>query len=436
MMTDGGNPMDDNRLFGMSVDHGRWVFVALGFLINICLGAVYAFSVFRGPLEAPVESAGWALSATKSGMPFMVFLAMFALTMAMAGGLVGRWGPRKTALLGGSLVGIGWIFSGFAPNITWLTIFYGLIAGGGVGIIYGCPIAVSARWFPDKKGLAVGLTVMGFGLSALIMVPIMTSMIGDPSIGALGSFRYLGIAFFALLVLLSLPLRNPGDGWVPGGWTRQSTGKESTGTVDLDRRRMVKTGTFYALWGTYTIGCLAGLMAIGIAKPFGKEIMAAAGYSDTRMTAAITTMVALFAVFNGVGRPLFGWLTDRLRPRNAAALSFVLILAASAVLYLWGGDSPALYFAAFAVLYLNLGGWLAIAPTAAATFFGTKHYGQNYGLIFTAYGVGAIAGMLLSGMIRDASGAYLPVFLPVMGLAGLGLVISLLFLRPVRAEQL
>lgn len=431
MAADGRETTAEERLFGMRAIHGRWVFVALGFLINICLGAVYAFSVFRGPLEATAESGGWALSATQSGMPFMVFLAMFALFMALAGGLVGRWGPRRTSLLGGSLVGAGWILSGFAPNITWLTIFYGVIAGGGVGIIYGCPIAVSAKWFPDRKGLAVGLTVMGFGLSALLMVPIMTAMITNPSIGALGAFRYLGTAFLAALILLSLPLRSPGEGWKPPGWTPRCTGRGSPEMVDLDRSQMVRTGTFFALWSTYTIGCLAGLMAIGIAKPFGSEILHAAGYAGPRMTALLTTMVALFAVFNGVGRPLFGWLTDRLCPRNASSLSFVLILAASALIYLWGGKSPVLYFIAFSVLYLNLGGWLAIAPTATATYFGTKHYGQNYGLIFTSYGVGAIAGMLLSGAIRDATGAYLPVFLPVMALAVLGLIISRMFLRPV-----
>jgi len=110
----------------------------------------------------------------------------------------------------------------------------------------------------------------------------------------------------------------------------------------------------------------------------------------------------------------------------------VLVLAASALLYLWGEGNPVLYFIAFAVLYLNLGGWLAIAPTATATYYGTQHYGKNYGLVFTSYGVGAIAGTLLSGMIRDATGAYLPVFLPVMALAALGLGISLFALKPVR----
>jgi len=423
--------MSDQKVFGMKPEQGRWIFVLLGLLMNICLGAIYAFSVFRGPLEKSIEEGGWAISATQSGLPFMVFLATFALFMALAGGLVGKWGPRKAALLGGSLVGVGWILSGFSPSITWLTVFYGVIAGGGVGIIYGCPIAVSAKWFPDKKGLAVGLTVMGFGLSALIMVPIMTAMINNPAIGALGAFKYLGIVFLGLLLLLSLPLRSPKEGWTPAGWTPKK-GKAGT-NVELDRGQMVKTKTFYALWATYTIGCLAGLMAIGIAKPFGNEILATAGYDTARMATLLTTMVSLFAIFNGIGRPIFGWLTDKLSPRNTAALSFILILAASALLYLWGASSPVLYFIAFSVLYLNLGGWLAIAPTATATFFGTKHYGKNYGLVFTSYGVGAILGMLLSGMIRDSTGAYLPVFLPVMALAAVGIVISVLWLKPVKA---
>jgi len=409
--------MTQQRVFGRKPETGRWGFVLLGLLMNICLGAVYAFSVFKKPLQDL-----WGINATQSGLPFMIFLAMFALFMALAGGLVGKWGPRKTGLLGGVLVGAGWILAGFAPNITWLTVFYGIIGGAGVGIIYGCPIAVSAKWFPDKKGLAVGLTVMGFGLSALIMAPLMRSMIANQAIGPMNTFTYLGIAFVAILVLLSLPMQSPAEGWRPAGWSGQAA--KGAGS-DLTRGQMVRTGTFYALWGTYTIGCLAGLMAIGISSPVGEEV--------AKLTPAMAAVsVSVFAIFNGIGRPIFGWLTDRLSPRNTAVLSFVLILAAAALLYQWGEGSTIIYFISFIILWMNLGGWLAIAPTATATLFGTKHYAKNYGLVFTSYGIGALLGNTLAGMIRDASNSYLPVFLPVMGLAALGILISLIGLRPVK----
>ncbi len=408
--------MSEEKVFGMKAEAGRWIFVLVGLLMNVCLGAVYAFSVFRKPLEGL-----WGVSATQAGLPFMVFLAMFAVFMALAGGLVTSWGPRKTSLLGAVLVGAGWILAGFAPNILWLTIFYGVIGGSGVGILYGCPIAVAAKWFPDKKGLAVGLTLAGFGLSALLMAPWMTSTIASESVGVAKTFMYFGIAFLAVLVVLSFGLKNPKPDWKPAGW-KGAAAKGGTG-VELDRGQMLRTPAFYALWGSYIIGCLAGLMAIGIAAPVGREVALLSSE-----TAAIA--VSVFAVFNGVGRPLFGWLTDKITPRGTALLSFALILGASALLYFAGQGSPAVYFVGFSVLWLNLGGWLAIAPTATSTFFGAKHYAKNYGVVFTAYGIGAIAGNLLSGMIHDATGGYLPVFVPVMGLSALGLVVALLGLRP------
>ncbi len=401
----------ENRL-----ETSRWMYVVVGFLINICLGAVYAFSVFRPPLQTL-----WGITATQAGMPFMIFLGMFALGMALAGPLVEKWGPRKTSLLGGVLVGGGWILSGLSPNIWILTLLYGVVGGSGVGVMYGCPIAVSGKWFPDRKGLAVGLTVMGFGLSALILAPIADSLI--TSMGVIRTFMVLGGVFLVLLLALALPLKFPPQGWAPKG-CEPVKGKAPVCVFgDMDRGQMVKRGTFYALWGCYTIGCLAGLMSIGIAKPFGLEV---SGVSSSLATLA----VSIFAIPNALGRPLFGWLTDRLTPRYAAALSFVLILAAAALVYFFGDGSTAIYFVSFVLLYLNLGGWLAIAPTATATFFGTKHYARNYGIVFTAYGLGAILGSVLSGMIRDASGSYLSVFLPVMGLAALGLVVALFGLRP------
>jgi MFS family permease len=188
---------------------------------------------------------------------------------------------------------------------------------------------------------------------------------------------------------------------------------------------MVKTSSFYALWSAYMLGCLAGLMAIGISSPFGREVARVDEYTAN-------LMVSVFSVFNGLGRPLFGWLTDRLNPRRGAILSFVLILASSALLYFFGEGNPFAYMVSFSILWLNLGRWLAMAPTMTKTLFGTKYYSENYGVVFTAYGVGAILGTFSSGLFRDVTGTYISVFPIVMFLAIMGILIVFLVLKPVK----
>lgn len=198
--------------------------------------------------------------------------------------------------------------------------------------------------------------------------------------------------------------------------------------MNLDRQAMLKTTSFYALWATYTIGCLAGLMAIGIASPVGTEI--------AQLDAATAAFaISLFAVFNGLGRPLFGALTDRLGPKQTAMVSFAMIMGASLLLFFFGQDNAMLYLLAFCILWMCLGGWLALAPTATGIFFGKRYYAQNYGLMFTAYGAGAILGTLLSGSIKDITGSYLHAFPVVAGLAALGMLIAAIGLNPVKAGQ-
>ncbi|HEX12890.1 MAG TPA: MFS transporter, partial [Desulfurella acetivorans] len=156
----------------VQVGGGRWLYVILGLIVNIILGAIYSFSLFRVPLEKL-----WHISATESGYPFMLFLAVFAVAMPIGGNLMQKWGPRNTMILGSILVGIGWILAGLSTGIGMLSLIYGVIGGFGVGLVYGCPISVAAKWFPDKGGLAIGLTVGGFGLSALVMAPIIKTLI-------------------------------------------------------------------------------------------------------------------------------------------------------------------------------------------------------------------------------------------------------------------
>ncbi|PMP66873.1 L-lactate MFS transporter [Desulfurella multipotens] len=395
----------------VQVGGGRWLYVILGLIVNIMLGAIYSFSLFRVPLEKL-----WHISATESGYPFMLFLAVFAVAMPIGGNLMQKWGPRNTMILGSILVGIGWILAGLSTGIGMLSLIYGVIGGFGVGLVYGCPIAVAAKWFPDKGGLAIGLTVGGFGLSALVMAPIIKTLIA--SVGPLNTFLYLGVVFLIINILLSLPFKfPPADFKVASASTPQA--QATTAAKDYDRPEAMKQPTFWILWFLYIIGAMAGLMAIGIAAPVGKELKLSTGLAATALQ--------VFALFNFAGRPTFGWLTDKLKPKNAAALSFIVIALATGLLYT--SKSIGMYFVAFSLLWFTLGGWLAIAPTATKTFFGTKYYGKNYGVIFTAYGIAAILGMLLSGKIKDMTGSYYSVFPIVMIIAIVGIIVSLA-LRP------
>jgi MFS family permease len=403
----------DIKLFGMSAERGRWVFVVLGLVMCVCLGAVYAYSIFLAPVRETMH-----VSASMANLPFMVFLAFFSVTMFFGGRVMEKLGPRNLSIIGGVIVGLGWLLSSFAPNIWVLTLTYGVIAGSGVGLVYGCPVAMGARWFPDKKGLAVGLILAGFGGSALITGKVASVLL--PSVGLSSTFMYFGFAFGAILVLLCLPFRFPVAGWVPAGW------KPPAGTLaatDFTPAEMTKTSTFWGLFFCFLIGSIAGLMAIGISKPVGNEIIQIAGE-----TAA--TLVGIFAIFNALGRPLFGWLTDKITPRNAAMLNLVMILVVSILMMMAKEGNTILYTISFMGFWLCLGGWLAIAPTATATFFGMKNYARNYGVVFFAYGTGAIVGGIISGQAKDVFGTYTFAFYPTAVLAVVGLVMAFTLLKP------
>jgi MFS transporter, OFA family, oxalate/formate antiporter len=412
------------RPFGMEPEKGRWVLVVFCLIINLCLGAIYSWSVFVTPLTKYFKDRGTTISASEAQLPFSIFLACFAIAMPLTGRFINKYGPRKVAIVGGILCGLGWLLASISSSIALLCITYGVIGGLGVGIAYGCPVNVATKWFPDKRGLAVGLALFGFGFSAFVTGNLANVIIG--SSGLMNTFRYFGIAFIIITILLSLPLSFPSTGWTPKGW-KPPAPKPGAVTCECHRSEMVKTSTFYGLWICYFIGCLAGLMAIGIAKPVGTE---AFGVSS----GLATMLVGIFAIFNGGGRPVFGTLNDKLTPRNTALISFALIAIASALLYWFSGAGTAIYIICFAILWACLGGWLAIAPAATASYFGMCDYANCYGIVFLAYGAGAIAGPQLAGFIKTSTGSYLSVFPYVLGLAVVGIILAITMLKPVKKK--
>jgi MFS family permease len=411
-------------ILGVEPEKGRWILVLLGLVINLCLGTIYSWSVFVAPLTTYFTTdLGQTVTASDILLPFSVFLAFFAIAMPFTGKYIDQYGPRNITILGGVLTGLGWLLASFATSVPMLYIMYGIIGGIGVGIAYGVPVAVSARWFPDRRGLAVGLTVLGFGFSAFFTANIAGWLIG--MYGVMTTFRIFGIAFVILTVLLALPLRFPHAGWTPRGWTIPTPVAGQAVTCEFRRDQMIRTPSFIGLWLCYFIGCLAGLMAISIAKPVGTDIGVEAGLA--------VMLVGVFAIFNGFGRPVFGAITDKFNPRNAAMLSFVLIGAAS--LLLWQFPGELIYIVAFVILWGCLGGWLAIAPASTGCYFGTSDYPRCYGIVFLAYGAGAIAGPQLAGFIKTSTGSYIGVFPYVTVLAAIGLIIAFVLLKPPKTPE-
>ncbi len=407
------------RVFGMTAESGRWLFVAFGLIAQLCLGAVYAWGTFKKPIMTH-----YSLNATEGSLPFIVFLACFALLMPFGGRWIQKYGPRRIGIIGGVLVGIGWILAGFSPNLAILCLTYGVVAGAGVGLAYAAPIQTSTRWFPDKKGLAVGLTVGGFGLSAAIMAPLGNALINAQDVTFM--FKIFGIVFLVLTVLLCLSLKFPEAGWKPAGWAGPKA--SAVAPQNFTPSQMLRTSSFWVLFLCFVFGSTAGLMAIGIASPVGQETI--------KISAALAaSLTAVFAVFNFAGRPIFGWLTDRITPSRSAIVSFVLIALASAIMLFFAGEGTnAVYIVAFAILWMALGGWLAIAPTATATLFGLVNNSSNYGLVFIAYGLGAIIGNIVSGRAKDLFGSYDIAFIMTLALAVIGLILAFFLKQPKSAS--
>jgi OFA family oxalate/formate antiporter-like MFS transporter len=372
----------------------RWLIVVGAVLIQLCLGGIYIWSVFRKPLEKAVSEGGLGLTPSEATLPFSLVLIFFALATILGGKWQDKVGPRLVASVGGILLGAGLLISAFGKSLPALVIGYGIIGGIGIGFTYVCPVATGIKWFPDKRGLITGLSVAGFGAGALILAPVATALI--QSVGIFTTFMTLGIIFLVVVVAASMLLRNPPEGWTCPGWTpppKAAMTKEQFSTGE-----MLRTPQFYSIWIMYFFGCLAGLMIIGQTSPIGQEL---AGYSAT--TAALAVM--LLSIFNGAGRIFWGRVSDGLGRTKTLFVMFTLCGVAM-LLYNIIAVFPPYYWIGVAIVGACFGGYLALFPAVTADFFGTKNIGANYGFVFMAYGVGGLLGPQFAARVLEATGGY------------------------------
>ena len=401
--------------------------------MQVLLGVVYSWSVFRGPLAAAYK---WSNAQTIA--PFRYSLLVLALSMIVGGLWLDRSGPRVVATAGGVLLGIGWVLAGIiGSDPVGLIMAYGCLVGIGTGFAYVTPIATLLKWFPDKRGMMVGLAVMGVGISPLVFAPVLEALLGaDPARFAATiprTFFVIAAVCFTGVVGLGQFCRTPPPGWKPAGWqpgAASAAAKESVGTWS-----MLATWQFYALWVVYFLGSSVGLTAIGETSPQVRE-MAKTG-------AALSGGVALgiMSVFNGVGRLAWGSVSDRLG-RTKTLLAMCACTAFACVFLLRQATGfwqlqVGLCLAAFAY-----GGYLALLPSLTADYYGPKHVGANYGLVFTAWGLcGFVVPGYFAGITDRARKAgnlaagYNEIYLTLAGMAVLCGLLTLVLRRPRAAGE-
>jgi len=395
----------------------RWWRVVGGLSMNMALGTLYGWSVFVVPLEKEFH---WTRSQTSTA--FTIAVTVFALSFILAGRLQDKLGPFWVSISGSVLVSLGFFLCAYTHTLSWLYVCFGIIGGLGNGFGYATPIPVMAKWFPDKRGLAVGLAVGGYGAGSAIFGPL-SSKVLIPDYGWRLTFMILGAVFLVMTLLGSFLLKNPRAGYSPSGWDPPATHVKSA-TQGFSPAQVLRTRTFYFMWMAYALGASAGLMVISQLVPFARS----QGISSD-LLATMTLVVA--AVGNAGGRILSGWLSDILGRLNVLRLMIGISIVAMPSLYIAGANITILYVMVF-VVYWCYGTQLSVNASTTSDFWGTKNAGINYGVLFTAWGVAGIIGPYIGSQLFDKFQNYQAAFNTGAVLSIVALIFAMLAKRPAR----
>jgi MFS transporter, OFA family, oxalate/formate antiporter len=369
----------------------RWLLAGGGVLMQLALGAVYAWSVFRNPL---IKTFGWSIADATTTFSIAILVLGFA---AFLGGLwMRRVGPRVVGITAGICYGLGVMLASFSNGnilVLWLT--YGVLGGLGLGLGYIVPLATLVKWFPDRRGFITGLAVAGFGAGALITAPVAQNLIDG--VGVLKTLAILGFAYLIMVVLGSSVMRNPPEGWMPKGWQPSAKQQDQLQARNYTLKEALSTWQWYVLWAMLFLNVTAGISIISQASPMAQEI--------SGVSAAVGAgMVGVISIANGIGRLLWAWFSDAIGRRNVFLIMFLL----QAVLFFL---LPSLrQFTLLALVCFIIiscyGGGFGTMPAFAADYFGTKWVGSIYGLMLTAWGFAGVFGPLLIANMRQATGNY------------------------------
>ncbi|NUW75042.1 OFA family MFS transporter [Vibrio mediterranei] len=399
------------------IDKAMRILIA-GFCINLCLGILYAWSVFN---KALVSEWGW--SAADASSPYAIATITFSICLLVAGILQDRMGPRNILILGAALTGLGMIASSFAQSVLMLNITFGVITGAGIGFGYACLSPSAMKWFhPSKKGMVNGLIAAGFGLAAVYLAPLTSSLIGQMGISS--AFMVLGVGVLIIAVPLAATINNPPADYIPEE-PKVKAGKapvQVKKATDIGWKAMLKTPQFYSLWIMYAFAAAAGLMIIG-------NITNIASVQANLPNAVY--LASLLAIFNSGGRIAAGILSDKIGGVRTLMLAFIL-QGVNMVMFSTF-TSEFMLIIGTAVAAVGYGTLLAVFPSLTAEYYGLKNYGTNYGVLYTSWGIGGAIGAAIVGYSMTHGGGYNLAY--TISAAMMGVCVVLSFITKPISEQ-
>ncbi|ARK29601.1 L-lactate MFS transporter [Halalkalibacter krulwichiae] len=409
----------------MKTTKNRWLIALSAIAIHLSIGGAYAYSVYTYPVS---NQMGW--SATEVTIAFTIMMALAGSSAALFGKFVERNGPRKSAIVAAVLFGIGQAGSGVAIAIGSLPLFlltYGVASGLGLGIGYISPVSTLVKWFPDRRGLATGMAVLGFGAGSLITAPVAANLM--VAIGISNTFYLLGSSYFILMILGASYIAPPQEGWMPASMKKDiASGKKiiKKDLQQLSAKEAVRTRRFWMLWTMMLINTTAGIMMISVASPMAQEVV---GLS----AAAAATLVGIMGIFNGGGR--LGWAaaSDYLGRSNVFIIFFSIQVVAFLTLPF---ITSIILFQIMILLVVSCyGGGFSNLPAFVGDLFGTKQLGAIHGYLLTTWSLGGVFGPMIVSQIRERTDSYIPVFYVFTALILLGFIVSILMKLDIKRSE-
>jgi len=405
----------------------RWVPVAASVAIQICLGTAYIWSVFQNGVAQGLFGGDNA----KAGLAFSLLLATLTVGSTLSGFLQKWLKVRVIIIVGGIVLGLGFILASFVkPGAGWLLwLTYGIMGGIGMGLTYSTTIAVSQKWYPDKRGLITGIIVASLGLGGVIFTPVVEALIkafatGVPGSGEMKSFMVLGFIFLVVCTAGGLFIIEPPKDYKPAGWTPKAN--PAISAVNMSPKQMLRTPQFYLILLSFLLACMGGLMMINFAKP----IAIAKGMANV---AAIG--VIIISLFNSLGRLFWGFMSDKLGRKK----TIIILLCGTAVLSLFVNlATGALIFVLIGLIGFFYGGFLSNYPSLTADYFGSKYMAFNYGIVLLGFGVGAVVSSYIAGYFKNVAqddiGKMFPAFIIASAAAVVGILL-IAFLKPIKKTE-